>query len=139
VGIRPQLNEPGYKKFDFCKFARANYYCMKKVLLINDDKDFQYLMTSYLERRGFKAQSVDTTDAVVPLIQEFAPEVIIIDMKIVEDKRVCDEIREKTKTPAKIVLLTDKAVPLTAVHECKPDIVIQKPFPPEELIEKIAK
>jgi len=112
---------------------------MKKVLLINDDKDFQYLMTSYLEKRGFKAQSVDTTDAVVPLIQEFAPEVIIVDMKIEADKDVCNEIREKTKTPAKIVLLTDKSIPLSATHECKPDIVIQKPFKPDELIEKIAK
>ena len=112
---------------------------MKKVLLINDDKDFQYLIGSYLKRKGFEAKTIDEADNVIPLVKEFNPEVIIIDMKIDADKRVCYEIREKTKTQAKIVLLTDKTVPPTAIHECKPDIVIQKPFQPEELIEKIAR
>ena len=109
----------------------------EKGITCHDDKDFQYLIRSFLKRKGFEAKTIDKTDNVIPLVKEFKPEVIIIDLKIEADKRVCNEIREKTKTPAKIVLLTDKAVPPSAVHECKPDIVIQKPFQPEELIEKI--
>jgi len=112
---------------------------MKKVLLINDDKDFQYLIGSYLKRKGFDAKTIDATETVIPLVREFDPNIIIIDMKIETDKGICNEIREKTKTPAKIVLLTDKGIRLTTMHACKPGIVIQKPFQPEELIEKIAK
>ena len=111
---------------------------MKKVLLINDDPDFQYLVSNFLQRKGFIAKAIDATDQVLPLIVEFDPHVIIIDMKIEADKAICNEIREKTKTQVKIVLLTDKAVETNITHTCKPDIVIQKPFQPEELIEKIA-
>lgn len=110
---------------------------MKKVLLINDDQDFQFLMKNYLQKKGFIAETIDATDNVIPLVEEFEPEVIIIDMKVETDKNICNEIRKKTKKPAKIVLLTDKGVRPETMHACKPDVVIQKPFKPEELIEKI--
>lgn len=109
---------------------------MKKVLLVNDDKDFQYLMRSYLTQKGFEAKTIDATDEVLPLVQDFKPHVIIIDMKAESDNRVCTEIREK-KIQAKIVLLTDKSVRDTTLHACQPDIVLQKPFRVEDLIEKI--
>ena len=112
---------------------------MKKVLLINDDPDFQYLIKNFLERKGFVAKTIYETENVVHMVKEFDPHVIIIDMKIETDKAICNEIREKVKTPAKIVLLTDKGIQLTAMHACKPDVVIQKPFQPDELIEKIMK
>ena len=53
------------------------------------------------------------------------------------DKGICTEIRKESGVQAKIILLTDKSIKPTVLHECKPDIVIQKPFQPEELIEKI--
>jgi len=110
---------------------------MKKVLLVNDDKDFQYLMRTYLTQKGFEAKTIDSTDDVIPLVKDFEPHVIIIDMKAESDKRVCTEIREK-QIQAKIVLLTDKSIRENTMHACQPDIVIQKPFKPDELIEKIA-
>jgi DNA-binding response OmpR family regulator len=111
---------------------------MTKVLLINDDPDFQYLIKTYLERKGFEAKTIDAADAVIPLVKEFNPHVIIIDMQMESDKRICTELREKLKTEAKLVLLTDKSVKPSILHECKPDVVIQKPFRPEELLSKIA-
>ena len=112
---------------------------MKKVLLINDDKDFQYLVTTYLEKKGFEAKAIDETDNVIPLIKQFRPEVIIIDMKIEFDNDICNAIREEVKTESKIVLLTDKTIKPSAIRNCKPDAVLEKPFQPEELIEKIAR
>ena len=112
---------------------------MKKVLLINDDPDFQFLFKDYLEKKGFKAKTTYVTDEIIPIVEEFAPEVIIVDMKAETDKRICTEIREMVKMPAKLVLLTDKGIEPTIMHECKPDVVLQKPFQPEELIEKITK
>jgi DNA-binding response OmpR family regulator len=111
---------------------------MKKVLLINDDKDFQHLMRTYLERKGFEAKTIDANEAIIPLVKDFEPHVIIIDMEAETDNEICNEIRQKAKTQAKIVLLTDKSVKATVMHACKPDIVIQKPFNPEDLIENIA-
>lgn len=111
---------------------------MKKVLLINDDPDFQLLIKKYLKRKGFEAKTIDATDEVVPLVRAFDPHVIIIDMKAETDKNICNEIREKAVTQAKIILLTDKTVKTSDIHTCKPDLVLQKPFHPEELIEKIA-
>ena len=104
---------------------------MKRVLLINDDPDFQFLIKNYLEKKGYNAKTTDATDEVIPMVEEFAPEVIIIDMKAETDKRICTEIREKVKIPAKLILLTDKSITPTAMHECKPDMVLQKPFQPE--------
>jgi DNA-binding response OmpR family regulator len=111
---------------------------MKKVLLINDDPDFQFLFKTYLERKGFIAQTIDLTDDVIPVVRDFEPEIIVIDMKIESDKKICARLREEAKTQAKIVLLTDKGIKPTEIRDCKPDIIIQKPFEPEELIQKIA-
>ena len=110
---------------------------MKRVLLINDDADFQFLMKNLLEKKGFNAQTIDATDDVISLVERFAPEVIIIDMKAETDKRICTEVRKKIKTQAKLILLTDKSIKPTDMHECKPDVVISKPFQPDDLIRKI--
>ena len=111
---------------------------MKRVLLINDDPDFQYLIKTYLERKGFVAKTIDVTDNVIPLVEEFKPHVIIVDMKMETDKNICSELRQKLKVEAKLVLLSDQSVKPTTLHICKPDVIIEKPFQPEELIEKIA-
>jgi DNA-binding response OmpR family regulator len=110
----------------------------KKVLLINDDADFKFLFKAYLERNGFLAQAIDITDDVIPFVEKFEPQVIVVDIKLESDKKICAQLKEKAKIQAKIVLLTDKGVGPADLPECKPDIVLQKPFEPEELIDKIA-
>jgi len=111
---------------------------MKKVLLINDDPDFQSLIKKYLKRKGFFAETIDMTDDVIPFVEEFKPDVIIVDMKMETDKGICSQLRQKLKVEAKLILLSDQSVKPTTLHICKPDAILQKPFHPEELIEKIA-
>jgi two-component system, OmpR family, response regulator BaeR len=111
---------------------------MKKVLLINDDPDFQRLIKKYLSRKGFLAETIDMADDVIPFVEEFKPDVIIVDMKMETDKGICSQLRQELKIEAKLVLLSDQSVKPTTLHICKPDVVLQKPFHPEELVEKIA-
>jgi|SRR5687767_7962138 len=111
---------------------------MKRVLLINDDPDFQYLIRSYLERKGFAAKTINDTDNVISMVEDFKPHVIIVDMKMETDKNICTELREKLKVEAKLVLLSDQSVKPTTLHLCRPDLIIQKPFEPEELVKKIS-
>lgn len=111
---------------------------MKRVLLINDDPDFQYLIRNYLERKGFMAKTIDATDNVIPMVEEFKPHVIIVDMKMETDRSICSELRQKLKTEAKLVLLSDESIKPTTLHICRPDVIIKTPFEPEELVKKIS-
>ena len=110
---------------------------MKKVLLINDDPDFQYLIKSFLERKGYDAATMNGDEPIIPKVKEYNPHVIIIDMKMENDMKICSEIRKNlTSKDVRVVLLTDQSIqsPLT---DCDPDAVIQKPFQPNELLNRI--
>lgn len=139
IGWQPQHG--GYKRlkrYDFFQRKFGKFLLMKKVLLINDDPDFQFLIKSYLERKGYLAETIDMTDDVISFVEEFKPDVIIVDMKMETDKGICSQLRQKLKLPAKLVLLSDQSVKPTTLHICKPDVILPKPFEPEELIKKIA-
>ena len=111
---------------------------MKRVLVINDDADFQYLMKTYLERQGFIAHTINDDEAIIEKVKEIEPDLILLDVQAERDKAICQELQkhgivEKTR----LVLLIDKEVPKDL--KCKPHAIIEKPFQPDKFLWKIKK
>jgi DNA-binding response OmpR family regulator len=107
---------------------------MKKVLVINDDPDFQYLIKHYLEREGYTAMTVDDHKPVFKHIQSFDPDLIILDIQNERDTQICKALREKNIW-IPLVLLTDQE----PVDDIKyfADAVIRKPFQPNQFLNSI--
>ncbi|MEO8582245.1 MAG: response regulator [Flavitalea sp.] len=110
---------------------------MKKILVINDDPDFQLLLKSYLHRQGYDADTINDTDAIIPKIEAFLPDLIVLDVVKERDLAICKNLQQNEKFKGmRIVLLADqKTLPPT---DCKPAAIIRKPFQPTAFLKKIS-
>lgn len=110
---------------------------MKKILIVNDDRDFQNLITSFLIRKGYLADTINDDKAVVSKVEAEQPDLIILNMKMERDIRICKSLKEsKRAVQIPILLLTGMTIPVRAA-DCSPAAQLIKPFRPEELILKI--
>jgi CheY-like chemotaxis protein len=110
-----------------------------RVLILEDDADTVELLSILLQERGYDTRTVRTRDhAAMQAVQDFSPQVILIDYVMV-GMTAADFIRAiRTEAPrTQFVLLTariDKAIALA--HEF--DIAfVTKPFDPFALYEVI--
>ena len=109
---------------------------MKRVLVINDDADFQFLMKTYLEKHGYVAHTVNDDVPIIPIVKEIKPHLILLDVQVERDKAICKELQEHgIVKDTRLVLLIDKEIPGNL--ECTPDAIIEKPFQPQKFIGKI--
>jgi DNA-binding response OmpR family regulator len=80
---------------------------LPRILLIDDEKDFLYLSTSLLRRHGFDVYSMSNTDEVLPTVQRFGPQIIIIDVRLAkyDGRMLCRQLKVHANTNGAKVLL----------------------------------
>ena len=64
----------------------GKYPSMKKILIIDDDRDILETMGSLLESEGFAVQSAETVDRGVEMIDDAQPDLILLDIMFPEGK-----------------------------------------------------
>jgi len=121
---------------------------MQKILVIDDDKDFQMATRVVLEKNNFDVVSAYNPDEGIQKVQSEKPDLIILDVimsKGYEGFDVARKIREELKMRELPIIL------LSAVHEVKKvpyrfapheqylpvDYFYDKPIEPEVLVNKI--
>ena len=121
---------------------------MAKILVIDDDKDFQDSTRSILEENGFEVASAYTPEEGIEKVKSEKPDLVILDVLMpseYEGFEVARKIREELK------LIKLPIIILSAVHQVKKipyhfapdenylpvDYFIDKPASPELLLEKI--
>jgi CheY-like chemotaxis protein len=121
---------------------------MQKILVIDDDKDFQMATRVVLEKNNFEVASAYNPDEGIQKVQSENPDLIILDVimsKGYEGFDVARKIREELKMRELPIIL------LSAVHEVKKvpyrfapheqylpvDYFYDKPIAPEVLVNKI--
>ncbi|KPJ89229.1 MAG: hypothetical protein AMS17_02710 [Spirochaetes bacterium DG_61] len=121
---------------------------MNKILVIDDDKDFQTSTRIVLEKNDFEVASAYDSDEGIRKVQSEKPDLIILDVimsKGYEGFDVARQIREELKMRELPIIL------LTAVHEVKKvpyrfapheqwlpvDYFFDKPIEPQVLVSKI--
>jgi CheY-like chemotaxis protein len=121
---------------------------MSKILLIDDDKDFQYATRVVLEENGFEVVSAYTPETGIEKVQSEKPDLVILDVLMpsnYEGFDVARKIREDLKMrELPVILLTavhgQKKVPYRfAPHEewLPVDYFYDKPIEPDVLVSKI--
>ena len=121
---------------------------MSKILIIDDDKDFQYSTRIVLEKHGFEVASAYNPQEGIEKVQSEKPDIVILDVIMPDDFEgfeVAKKIREELgMKELPIILLTavhiEKKVPYRfAPHEdwLPVDYFYDKPIDPGVLVTKI--
>jgi CheY-like chemotaxis protein len=121
---------------------------MPKILIIDDDKDFQQITRIVLQENGFEVASAYSPEEGLKMVKSENPDLVILDVLMpsnFEGFDVARKIREDLKLrKLPIILLTavhgEKKVPYRfAPHEewLPVDYFFDKPVQPEVLVSKI--
>ena len=111
----------------------------KTILIIDDDKKLNHLLSDYFSKFGFKVTTVTHPDEGLKILKREQPDIIILDIMLpkMDGFEVCKEIRKEYSVP--IIMLTargevtDRIVGL----ELGADDYLPKPFEPRELVARI--
>jgi len=111
---------------------------MKKILLVEDDKNtielVEYILTTY----GFNVHTHSTGLNVDEVVKEYNPNLILLDIRLPgkSGTEVCKEIKKGSSIP--IILFSAEADQDKIVNECNADAFLEKPFDINEMIVSIS-
>jgi DNA-binding response OmpR family regulator len=110
-----------------------------RALVVDDEPPLVKVVTSYLEREGFRVESAGDGEQAVSLAREFEPDVIVLDLMLpgLDGIEACRQIR--TFSDAYIVMLTARVEEIDRIVGLSTgaDDYVTKPFSPGELMARI--
>lgn len=110
-----------------------------KILIIDDDKELNRLLSSYLRQYHFEVLTAGRPSEGLQLLESLRPDLVVLDVMLPEKSgfELCQEIRRSSQIP--IIMLTargdlsDRVVGL----ELGADDYLPKPYEPRELVARI--
>ena len=109
------------------------------VLIIDDDRKLNEMLSSYLSRFGMTVLTADHPDSGLTLLRSHSPSLVILDLMLPgrDGFAVCRDIRAENQVP--IIMLTARGDLLDRVVglELGADDYLAKPFEPRELVARI--
>lgn len=109
------------------------------VLIIDDDRKLNEMLSSYLSRFGMTVFTADHPDSGLTLLRSHSPSLVILDLMLPgrDGFAVCRNIRAESQVP--IIMLTARGdLPdRVAGLELGADDYLAKPFEPRELVARI--
>jgi DNA-binding response OmpR family regulator len=110
-----------------------------RVLIVDDERALRELLEYGLEQAGFAVRSAADGSAALPLLQEWSPDVIVLDVMLpgVDGFTLLPEIRRSTTAP--VIMLTARAETSEKVAglAAGADDYVAKPFDLEELVARL--
>ena len=103
---------------------------MKKILVVEDEKDIQNIIKAFLENAKYKVETADDGLDAINLIQNNNYDLILLDIMLpkIDGFTVCEMIRKKSNVPIIILTaLTDEENQLKGFDKLADDY-ITKPF-----------
>lgn len=102
-----------------------------KVLIIDDDQNFLKFLQETLETKGFAVSSLAQHKLINEYIENFKPDLILLDIKL-DDKDgrlICNELKAKSLTEhIPIILITGLSYNEISEIDCSADAILGKPF-----------
>lgn len=111
----------------------------EKILVVDDDKDINKLISSYLKKENYKAFSAFNGHDALEIIKNENPDLIILDVMLPDSDgtSLCLDIRKMSDAP--IIFLSCKTQEIDKIMALSAggDDYMTKPFMPGELIARI--
>jgi phosphate regulon transcriptional regulator PhoB len=115
---------------------------MKRILIIEDDKDIVELVRYNLEKEGFRVTAADDGATGLAQAKHSPPDLLVLDLMLprLPGLEICKELRKNPKIPRlPILMLTargDEADRIVGL-EMGADDYVSKPFSPRELVARV--
>ena len=111
----------------------------QKILIVDDDNNIAELISLYLTKECFDTMIVNDGESVMPAMETFAPNLILLDLMLpgIDGYQVCIEVRAQYSVP--IIMLSAKGEVFDKVLglELGADDYMEKPFHLQELEARI--
>lgn len=112
---------------------------MKKILLVEDDRDIVNHLTSFLEKEGFLLQYTDGQSKAMQIIQNQQFDLILLDLSLKEGHgfSLYHEIKANQDIPIIFLTASNDEYSVVTGLNLGADDYISKPFRPRELLSRI--
>lgn len=110
-----------------------------RVLVVDDERALRELLQYGLERAGFSVRSVAEGSAAFPLLEDWTPDVIVLDVMLPgkDGLELLPEIRRLTTAPVIMLTARTEVSEKVAGFSAGADDYVGKPFDLEELVARI--
>lgn len=109
------------------------------VLFIDDEGHIVDLARMYLEREGFRVQSVGDGRQAVEAVRRLRPDLLVLDLMLpgLDGYEVCRQVRGESDVPIIMLTARDEDVDKIVGLEMGADDYLTKPFNPRELVARV--
>jgi DNA-binding response OmpR family regulator len=114
---------------------------MKRIMVVDDEKDLLALAKGYLTRAGYDVAVTTTCKEGADILVTFKPDLVFLDINVgSEDGReMCKQIKSQAEhRHIPIVLISANDESLNTYKEYDADSFLKKPFQPKQLLEVAA-
>jgi DNA-binding response OmpR family regulator len=111
---------------------------MKKILVVDDNKDILDILKIILTLYGFEVLTHSSGLGVPEIVTAYNPDLILLDINLPGKigTEICKELKEKNNIP--IILISANADIESTVQEAQADGFIEKPFEARHLLHTIS-
>lgn len=109
------------------------------ILIVDDDPSISRLVRSHLERGGYHARSVATSQAAFDVITDAVPDLVILDpmLSSADGYIMCEEIRALSRVPVVMLAAKGEQEDKLRGFAAGADDYLLKPFSPQELVARV--
>ena len=110
-----------------------------KVLIADDENEIRNLLRLYLENDGFTVEDVASGEAVMPALESFKPDIVLLDVMMPgkDGIHVLKDIRETSNVPVMIISAKTADAERILGLNVGADDYICKPFNPLEVVARV--
>ena len=112
---------------------------MNKILIIEDDKNIQRLLTLELRHKNYSVSSAYNGEEGIEMFSKNSYDVVLLDLMLPKKsgKEVCQELRKVSDTPIIVITAKDSVLDKVELLDLGANDYICKPFAMEELLARI--
>ena len=114
---------------------------MKKILVVDDDKDILAVVQLILEEKGYQVNSIWNGEKAIQSVRDFSPDVVLLDIYLgtTNGIDICNQIKQDPETKNTcIIMFSAHGKREEVLQQCPADNFISKPFDIYKLTESIA-
>ena len=111
----------------------------QRILVVDDHPEIVDLVKTYLEREGYEVATAYTGTEVLPLVESFQPDLIVLDLMLpgMDGFTITRKLRADADVPIIMLTARDGDQDKIAGLELGADDYVTKPFSPRELVARI--